>query len=112
MNGGIVQPSTATVTSVRGNETFTTPSDDSALSAPVAAATAFSSIGGESLGGAGFAGTGTGATAGAETVVSDRGGRRRCRGGGRHGLRGAASAGEDRETQKLPAATQGARDMR
>ena len=46
MNGGIFQPSTSTVTSPRGNETFTTPSAFSGF-APVAAATAFSSIAGD-----------------------------------------------------------------
>jgi hypothetical protein len=55
MNGGIFQPSTATSTSVRGNETFTVPPSTSALSAPVAAFTAASSIGLPSFGAAGGA---------------------------------------------------------
>jgi hypothetical protein len=45
MNGGSFDPSTSTGTSLRGKDAFTTPSAVSVL-VPVAAATAFSSIGG------------------------------------------------------------------
>jgi hypothetical protein len=46
MNGGSFVPSTSTGTSLRGNDAFTTPSALSVF-VPVAAATAFSSIGGD-----------------------------------------------------------------
>jgi len=46
MNGASFDPSTSIGTSLRGNEAFTTPSALSVF-APVAAATAFSSMGGD-----------------------------------------------------------------
>src|SRR5258708_23597543 len=67
MKGGSFQPSTATSTSFRGNDTLMVPSGlFSGFSTPVAVATAASSMGGESTTAGAWSAAATGAPGGAE----------------------------------------------